>query len=187
MLPLDAQIEAILFYRPEPIKITKLGELLSKTPEEISDALDALRQKLSDRGLVIIENDGKVMLGTSPSASELIEKIAKDELSGEIGKAGLETLSLILYRGPIGRSEIDYIRGVNSSHILRHLLVRGLIDRVNKEGEGRGFVYKPSMELLQHLGLSQIEDLPEYGAIEVKVKEFISEKEAETNTEKHAS
>lgn len=185
MLPLDAQLEAILFYRPEPIKTDKLAELLTCSNEEITAAIETLKEKLSGRGLTIIENNGTLMLGTTPAASDLIEKITKEELSTEIGKAGLETLALILYRGPISRSGIDYVRGVNSSYILRNLLVRGLIERTNTEGEGRGFVYGPSLDLLRHLGVSKIEDLPDYGSVQVKVEEFIKSREDETK--EHAS
>jgi chromosome segregation and condensation protein ScpB len=70
-------------------------------------------------------------LGTVPEASELIEKIIKDELTRELGKSSLETLTIILYKSPIAKPEIDYIRGVNSNYILRNLLVRGLVEKIS--------------------------------------------------------
>jgi segregation and condensation protein B len=74
----------------------------------------------------------------------------------DLGKAGLETLSIILYQGPISRAEIDYIRGVNSNFILRNLLIRGLIERVENPHDQRSFLYKPTLELISYLGLSKI-------------------------------
>lgn len=182
MLPLDAQLEAILFYRAEPVKIGKLAELLNCPEAEIMASLSSLKEKLSGRGVTLVENDKTVQLGTNPTVSDLIERIAKEELSSELGKASLETLSLVLYRGPLSRSAIDYVRGVNSSYILRHLLIRGLIERMNKEGEGRGYIYKPSLELLQYLGLTRVEDLPDYDSVQVKVESFIKDQANDSAT-----
>ena len=69
------------------------------------------------------------MLGTAPQMSATVETLTKEELMKDLGKAGLETISIILYKGPISRAEIDYIRGVQSNFILRNLLVRGLIEK----------------------------------------------------------
>jgi segregation and condensation protein B len=97
----------------------------------------------------------------------------------DLGKAGLETLTIILYKHPIKRSEIDYIRGVNSSFILRNLLIRGLIERLTeKEGLGRGYLYKPTLELLSHLGVSKIENLPESASITSELENFATQNES---------
>jgi segregation and condensation protein B len=178
MLSIESQIEAILFFRAEPVKLTKLASLLEETPEIVREGLDKLRVSLSGRGLALVETNEEVLLGTNPELASLIEKLTRDDLTTDIGKAGLETLSLVLYRSPITRSEIDYVRGVNSGYILRHLLIRGLIERESKAGETRGFVYRPSMNLLQHLGLSRQEDLPEYAEVQAKVKDFITSQNA---------
>ena len=83
-----------------------------------------LEQDLKGRGLSLVRTDDEVMLGTAKEFSGLIEDLAKEELSRDLGKAGLETLSIVLYLGPITRADIDYIRGVNSQFILRALLIR---------------------------------------------------------------
>ena len=89
-------------------------------------------------------------------------------------KASLETLSIILYKNTASRAEIDYIRGVNSSFILRNLLVRGLIEIEAKRGEDRNYVYKPSLNLLEHLGVKSLEELPDFASVSAKLKDFLN-------------
>lgn len=171
-LPLEAQIEAILFWKGEPVSLKKLAELLSAKPEQIISALTLLKNNLEGRGVALVEKDGEVMLGTTPAVSSLIEKLTKDELSRDLGKAGLETLSIILYQGPITRSEIDYIRGVNSTFILRNLLIRGLVEKVPHEEDARSFKYRVTFETLTHLGVRSIDELPDYQKVRADIAEF---------------
>ena len=134
--------------------------------------------------LRVMRNGDELEMRTSPEASTLIEKLTKEELYRDLGKAGLETLSIILYKSPIKRSEIDYIRGVNSSFIIRNLLIRGLIERVTeKEGAGRGFSYKPTIDLLAHLGVAKLEDLPEYAAVKAELAAFEAQAKEEDRQE----
>ncbi len=92
--------------------------------------------------------------------------------------SALETLSIIIYRGPITKKEIDYIRGVNSGFILRNLLIRGLIEK-DESKEGRGVQYKPTLDLLSLLGISNLSELPEYDAVKKEIEDF-KNKEKET-------
>ena len=171
MLSLEAKIESVLFFRGEPTSIKKLAELLGASQEEIRTSLSLLEKKYVDGGLTLVYSDDEVLLATSPDASAIIEQITKDELTRDLGKAGLETLSIILYKHPISRREIDYIRGVNSSFIVRNLLIRGLIEKADQK-EGRGYNYKPTIELLSYMGLMKIEDLPEYENVLREFEEF---------------
>jgi segregation and condensation protein B len=169
---LSAQIEAILFWKAEPVSIKKLAQLLNIDTSSIKTAINELEQSLKGRGLTLVQTDEEVMLGTSKELSPLIEQLTKEELTRDLGKAGLETLSIILYQGPISRADIDYIRGVNSQFILRNLLIRGLIERVDNPKDARSFLYKTTLELLSHLGLSKIEDLPEYEKVKKDIEDF---------------
>lgn len=153
-MTLDAKIEAILFWKAEPIKIAKLATLLEAQEGDIRDALDDLKEKLLDRGIALVEWEDEVTLTTSPGISELIESLTKEELMKDLGKAGLETLSIVLYKGPVTRADIDYVRGVNSAFILRNLQVRGLVLKEDNK-------YRPSLELISHLGIRNIEELPD--------------------------
>lgn len=180
---LESKLEALLFWKGEPIRRKKAEEALSCTKDELSAAITALSASLATRGIRVMEEGDDIELRTAPEASEMIEKLTKDELMRDLGKAGLETLAIILYQGPVKRSEIDYIRGVNSSFIVRNLLVRGLIERVTEKdatgqagpGIGRGFLYKPTMELLAHMGLSKIEELPEFAKVKADLAAFETE------------
>jgi segregation and condensation protein B len=91
-------------------------------------------------------------------------------MSKEIGKAGLETLAIILYNGPISRREVDYIRGVNSTFILRNLCVRGLVEREPDLKDQRILRYKSSLSLLAHLGIKSVEELPEFEMLKNKTE-----------------
>lgn len=164
---LSKDLEAILFWKGEPVTIKKLSQILGKTEEEISLALKELKEKLEHRGVNLITKDDEVTLGTSKDTSELIEKLRKDELVRDLGRAGLETLSIIIYKSPLSRAEIDYIRGVQSTFIIRNLMIRGLIEKIPNPKDQRSFLYRPSFDLLSFLGVTKIEEMPEF----LKVKE----------------
>jgi len=174
-LSLDAKIEAILFFKSEPMRITALAKLLTVSEGDIKNALEELPEKLTGRGVVLLIREDEIELRTAPEMSTLIETIQKEELTKDLGKAGTETLSIVLYKGPITRSEIDYIRGVNSTFILRNLLIRGLIEKVPNPKDQRSYLYKPTLELLSFLGLRTIEELPEFNMVKTELENFSKE------------
>jgi len=159
-LSLEAKIEALLFYKAEPTKIEELSELLDRSVEEINNAIYSLERNLEGRGISIMRKEGDVQLASSSEVSEIIEKMRQKELNKDIGNAGKETLSIVLYRGPVSRAEIDYIRGVNSASILRNLLIRGLVEKTLNPKNKRSYLYQPTMDLLSFLGIKKVEDLP---------------------------
>ncbi len=171
-LSLPSQIEAILFWKAESISIKKLSNILNKTPDEIKAAIESLRESLSGRGLSLIELEDEINLGTSKDASELIATLNKEEISRDLGKAGLETLSIILYQSPISRADLDYIRGVNSQFIIRNLLIRGLIEKVDNPNDQRSYLYKPTLELLSYLGVSKLEEIPDFNLVRADIENF---------------
>ncbi|MDP3052018.1 MAG: SMC-Scp complex subunit ScpB, partial [bacterium] len=113
-MELDSYIEAMLFLEGEPMKIRRLAEILKKSEKEVNEALRVLEQKLENRGIKLLKKDNEIMLSTAPEASRICETVSKEEFNKNIGKAGLEILAIVVYRSPISRSNIDYIRGVNS-------------------------------------------------------------------------
>jgi len=159
---LEQKIEAILFYKNEPVAIKDLAKILSEKEDDINRTIENLSKNLENRGICLVSNKKEVSLATVPGMNEIIEKIAKDEMSKDIGKAGLETLAIVLYNGPISRREVDYIRGVNSAFILRNLCIRGLIEKETDQKDQRVFRYKSSLQLLAYLGIRQIEELPDF-------------------------
>jgi len=165
-------IEALLFWKAEPLTRDTIARSLNVDLSQVDEAINQLRTTLANRGVVLMEVNDKISLVTAPEVSELIERLTKEELSKDLGKAGLEALSVILYQGPIGKSDIDYIRGVNSHHILRSLMVRGLVERLPDSSDQRSYMYQATPELFAHLGISTKEQLPEYEHLRAEIDKF---------------
>ena len=161
-MKLENKIEAILFFKNEPVTVSELAKIFEVDSAEVRRAIESLKEFYSGRGIVVVTGGDEASLGTNPEASDLIERIQKEELSRDLGRAGLETLAIILYRGPISRREIDYIRGVNSGFIIRNLMIRGLIERAESAVGERSFSYMPTLKLLQYLGVMDRRGLPKY-------------------------
>lgn len=202
-MEIEAKIEAILFWKGEPISQKKLSEILSSSAEparqlaggasdgqgkfgqkEIDEAIKKLKVSLQNRGVALIENGNEIMLGTAGELSQLIEGLQKEELNKELSKASLETLSIILYKNGASRAEIDYIRGVNSSFTLRVLSIRGLIEKIADAKDNRRYIYKPSFELLSFMGIKSIEELPEYAEVSNSINIAAKNLEKETKYSK---
>lgn len=162
---LESKIEAVLFWKGEPMSRKKLSEILKVGQLEINESIERLKENLKDRGIVLMEKDDDVSLGTTSELSELIENLQKEELNKNLSKASLETLSVVLYKNGASRAEIDYIRGVNSSFTLRALSVRGLVEKTVDAKDNRRYIYKPSFDLLSFMGVTKVEELPDYGEV----------------------
>ena len=169
---LPQHVESLLFALGRPLTRKELGEKLACSPEELEVALAELATTQGTRGVVCVDDGRTVELRVGAVGSELVERVRKEELSRDIGRAGLETLSAVLYRGPLTRSEIDFIRGVNSSQILRTLLVRGLLRRVTNPKDERSFLYEPTTELLAQLGVTRTSELPDFASVRSRMSEL---------------
>lgn len=167
---LENQIEAVLFYKNENVKISWLSKFFEKGNDEIEEAIKKLEELLQNRGLAIVRSDDEVALRVGKEASSIIEKISKDEMVKELTPSALETLSIIVYKGPIAKKDIDYIRGVNSGFTLRNLLIRGLIQ---KDENSKGNLYMPTVDLLSYLGITKIEELEEYESFKKETENLI--------------
>ena len=169
-MSLDILIEALLFYKAAPQNKRKLIKLFAVPEAEFVAAISTLRARLEMGALRLIETETEIQLTTASDLSEFIESLRKQDLTGDIGKAGAETLAIILYREPVTRVEIDRIRGVNSSFILRNLLMRGLITRESTTGSG--FQFRISPKLLQHLGVVEKRQLPQFSEFMTAIDTF---------------
>lgn len=175
-LSLESQIEAILFYKGEPVKIKDLCELTGESRERVEEAIENLKAALEERGVSLVKKDEGVLFTSDPRASGILEQMRQKELNKDIGDAGAETLSIILYKGPVSRPEIDYIRGVNSAFILRNLLIRGLVERISNPQNRKSWLYKSSFDLLSYLGITKVEELPDFEKIQSELESFVNEK-----------
>jgi segregation and condensation protein B len=181
---LTQHIEALLFSLARPLSRKELAAMLDASEEDIERALQTL-QEARIRGAIVLVDDGvEVELRTGAHSAALIEKVRKEEYTREIGKAGLEALAAVLYRGPLTRSEIDFIRGVNSSQTLRTLTLRGLLRKVEGGGGKRAsFTYEPSTELLAELGITRPQELPDYTEVRSKLDSLEEKYQQPTNAE----
>ena len=180
---LEQKIEAILFWKGEPISRKKLSDILKVEESEINEAIESLKNNLKERGVVLLENEKEITLGTAPELASLIENLQKEELNKELSKASLETLSIILYKNGTNRAEVDYIRGVNSSFTLRALSVRGLIEKTLDPKDNRRYIYKPSFDLMSYMGIKSIEELPDYGEVNNSMNIAVKNLEEESKME----
>ena len=160
--------------------VSRLASILKKKDEEIKEALGNLEKHLDAEHFLSLLKDGDhVSLVSAPGVSKVVEDFAKEEFAGELTRPGLETLAIVAYKGPIKRSEIDYVRGVNSSFMVRNLLMRGLIERMRDPKDSRAFFYRASSDFMKFLGIASMADLPEYGAFAEKLEAFLKEGENE--------
>lgn len=164
---LKSVIESILFVNGDPIKISRISKITSVAKEEVIICLQKLAEEYvnSKRGFRIFKKDEEIQLVSSPDNIEFVEQLVKNELQDSLSAAALEVVSIVAYRGPISKSEIEAIRGVNCSYTLRNLLMRGLIERENNPMDSRGFLYKISFDFLKKLGISEVEKLPKYAIL----------------------
>jgi len=174
---IEKQIESILFWKAEPVKISDLAKILEISVEQVTEAAASLNSSLENRGIQLLNNNNELSLITSAENGPLIEKLLKEELNKELSKAALETLSIILYKGPMKRSEIDYIRGVNSQFIIRNLMIRGLVDKEQNPNDERGFFYKASSDLLNFMGIKSVTEMPEYEKVRTDIDNFMNNNE----------
>jgi len=185
MMDTKRKIEAILFWKGEPVSLKELITLTKVSSEEVGHALEMLEGEMRERGIVLMKKDDMFLFATHPDTKDTIESLLKEDKEKDLGKAGLETLALVLYDGPISRADIDYVRGVNSAFILRHLLIRGLIERIPNPNDKRAFLYQPTFELLSHLGVSNIQELADFSSIKDEIRLFKFASHEDNNGKEH--
>lgn len=143
--------------------IKKIALQLCVSMALVEQAIDELARRLIDEesGLTLVRLGTSVQLATHPDAHEVVNELAKDEIKGELSRSATETLSIIAYRGPIKKEDIEHIRGVNCTMALRNLLIRGLIEQKKDPNELQPH-YNVSFDFLRYLGLSAVGQLSQY-------------------------
>ncbi len=161
---LKSAIESILFISGEPVSVAKIDKVTEAPIAEVENALMILQNEYagSQRGIVILKKEQEVQMATDPDQASIVDRLVKSEIQENLSRAGLEVLSIIAYRGPITRVEVEAIRGVNCSYTVRSLMMRGLLERIENPSDNRGYLYKISFDFLKKLGIDSIEKLPDY-------------------------
>ena len=158
-------VESVLFVASKPLVVVKIAKSLGVEKEKIEEALNSLENKyVAISGIHLVRIGDSVQLVSNPENTEFVEKFVKTEFKEDLTKAQLETLTVVAYRGPITRAEIENIRGVNCSVILRNLMIRGLVNEF-EDSDHILPIYELSIEALRFLGLSGILELPDYESL----------------------
>lgn len=165
-MDLIATLEAVLFAAGRPLSLESLTRSLRAEKSALSAAVDELasRHNHERSGIHILRRGNEVQMSTNPAAHSAVSEFVKSETEGELTKAQLETLTVIAYRGPITRPELEEIRGVNCALILRVLLMRGLIDE-REDSDKLTPVYEISFNAMRRLGITSPSELPEYESL----------------------
>lgn len=162
-MTLTSQLESILFVATKPVSVAKLAELLKQSEADVEAALAQIKEEYQNgqRGIQLIRHASKVQFTTQPDNRKVVETYLKEEQFGELTKPGLETLTIVAYRGPITKLELEAIRGVNCSMILRNLLIKGLVEATEDKTKMRT-TYNVTFDFIRFLGLNQVSELPDY-------------------------
>lgn len=166
MTSIDANIEAMLFASVSALSQKAIARLLEISEDDAAAAVTALDARLSSSGsgLTLQKHDGKILLVTRSETAEAVRAVVKEADAGELTRPALETLTILAYRGPLTRPEIEQIRGVQSSLILRNLLIRGLVEEKGTGDLGQA-LYGLTSECLKTLGIGSVEELPQYAEL----------------------
>ena len=162
-----SEIESLLFVSSRPLSVKRLAEATGHSKEDVKKALDALVAAYDARkesGLIVLRNGDEVQLATSPDHAEMVKDFLKDETFGELTRPALETLTIIGYRSPLTKAELEQIRGVNCSLILRNLMIRGLVETEGGKSDDAAApaVYRVTFDFLRYLGIRETKELPDY-------------------------
>jgi segregation and condensation protein B len=169
---ITALIESLLFVADQPVEVGDLAKALEVDPAEIENALQAMEVQYETRGIRLQRRRDQVQLVSAPEAGPTIELFLGLERSGRLSVAALETLSIVAYRQPVTRMQIEAIRGVRSDGVLRSLVRRELIEAVGRaETVGRPILFGTTFEFLQQFGLQALGDLPAWDELSSSLKE----------------
>ena len=161
-IPPEYAIEAMLFASPTPVPAEELAEAGNWTKREVEDYIERLRRQLTDRGLEVRKVAGAYSMLTKSEVAPFVERILQVQNKQRLTRVQLEVLSIVAYKQPITRPQLEAARGINADRTLAQLLDLELVSQVGRaELPGRPFLFGTTELFLEHFGLSSLEDLPE--------------------------
>ncbi len=159
-----AIIEAILFVSGDPVKAEELAHSMNLTIQEMDAALEALAEHLAleSHGLQLNRSGGEVFLSIRPEYAPQVEAFLQPLEKRPLSQAVLETLSIIAYRQPVTKADVEQVRGVKCDYSVQALLSKGLIEEAGRrETLGRPILYRTTDAFLRHFGISTLDELPQ--------------------------
>lgn len=170
-LSLFGALESLLFVSDGPVETTQIA----RTLELDAGVVEALLRQLDDdyrsqqRGFRLLERNGRFQLVTAPAAAAMIETFLNLDMTARLSAPALEALAIVAYRQPVTRAQVEAVRGVDCSGILRSLLQRGLIEEVDRlDAPGRPVLYGVTDLFMQHFGLTSLQELPPLASSETE-------------------
>lgn len=161
---LKSVLESLLFAWGEPLNINEISRILNLPAHNVSAVLDEMVDEVAgdnNRGLIIQKFGNSYQITTKKENFEFIQNLLQTTVNKSLSSAATEALSIIAYKQPVTRVEIELIRGVKCSNVVKGLLDKGLIKEVGKlDKPGRPTLYATTDEFLRHFGLNSIEELP---------------------------
>lgn len=166
------KIITVLYLSGEPMKLEAIARLVDEDMNDVEKSLSEVKTSLESIGLTLLSAEDGVSIVTQAEQAKLVEAFWAEELQGELTPASLQVLTLVAYLGSPTREEISYIRGVQSSQSIRTLTVRGLVMRQGEQCRLTG-------EALKQLGVTSVEQLPDYAAINSDLSEKLASRNAQ--------
>ena len=183
---LESVIEGILFAMGDSVEPDKIAAAVESTEEEVIKILDGLAQKYEEngRGIRLTKLDGAYQMCTSPDIYEYLIRIAKQPKKAVLTETLLETLSIVAYKQPVTKAEIEKIRGVSSDHAVNKLVDYQLIEEVGRmDAPGRPMLFGTTEQFLRSFGVTSIEDLPTLSPVTLEEMKLQAEEEAKLTME----
>lgn len=179
-MDLKSKIESLLFAASKQLSLDKISKLVGVNKKSVQLELENLIKDYNERdgGIVIMKNLSSYQMAANSKNSDIIKNFLKDDAVSELTQPSLETLTIICYKGPISKPELEQLRGVNCSMILRNLMIRGLVESkngkiLNKENDAVKFAsgelyYSITFDFLKFLGAKSVNELPDYEELSKK-------------------
>ena len=162
-MQIKSLVESLLFVADRPVTVENLATALNVGTDEVESALQVLSEEYQERGIRVQRKADEVQLASAPEAGPHIERFLGLDMSKRLSPAALETLSIVAYRQPATRAQVEAIRGVNSEGVLRSLVRYGLLESVGRgKTVGRPILYGVTWEFLEQFGLQNLDELPDW-------------------------
>ncbi|PIP33939.1 SMC-Scp complex subunit ScpB, partial [Candidatus Falkowbacteria bacterium CG23_combo_of_CG06-09_8_20_14_all_49_15] len=160
---LKSKLESLLFIAAKPMPLKQLAALAEAEPAAVAQLGDELvsEYRAAGQGVQIIKNGQQYQMVSAPENAATIQKFIQNETTGELSRPSLEALTIIAYRGPITKLDLDRIRGVNCALIIRNLLLRGLIE-AHYRSDRKETYYSVTFDFIRFLGIGEVSQLPDY-------------------------
>ena len=159
---IDKKLELLLFIKNSPVKKNELLEYLKCSKEELDVAIFNLINNTKESSIIFLDDGTSLTLSTNPKYESFIADVLAQDKTKILTKNSQETLSAISYIGPVSKSDLDFLRGVNTQFTLKSLLIRGLIKETS---DNKLKKYSITLEFLRHMNISSQNELENYQEI----------------------